>query len=91
MAPVITVTFDNNAAKNGLYFNAPRTATVSILERNFSPDLASVAAQAKEDCPRPVKLGGGGRIRLAVLRGLFFRRTLFHHDKLYRSGRKYRT
>ena len=48
MAPVITVTFDNNAAKNGLYFNAPRTATVSILERNFSPDLASVAAQAKE-------------------------------------------
>lgn len=46
--PVITVAFNNNDARNGMYFNAPRTATISVFERNFSANLASVAPQAKE-------------------------------------------
>lgn len=37
--PVLTVDFDNNNVKNGKYYNAERTATVSIAERNFDPSL----------------------------------------------------
>lgn len=33
--PTITVSYDNNEAANGKYFNAPRTATVTIVEHNF--------------------------------------------------------
>lgn len=33
--PTITVRYDNNEATNGKYFNAPRTATVEIVEHNF--------------------------------------------------------
>ena len=36
-APVINVSYDNNNAANGKYFNAPRTATVVITEHNFDP------------------------------------------------------
>ncbi|WP_130810261.1 hypothetical protein [Olsenella sp. Marseille-P4559] len=47
-APVLTVSYDNNDARNGLYYNSPRTATVEVRERNFSPDLASVTATATD-------------------------------------------
>ena len=33
--PTISVSYDNNAASNGTYFAAPRTATVVITEHNF--------------------------------------------------------
>lgn len=33
--PTIAVSFDNNSAKNGKYFNAYRTATVVVKEHNF--------------------------------------------------------
>lgn len=36
-APVITVSYDNNNAANDKYFNAPRTATVTVNEHNFDP------------------------------------------------------
>ena len=36
-APVITVSYDNNNAANDRYFNAARTATVTITEHNFDP------------------------------------------------------
>ena len=42
-APVLLVTFDNDSAANGMYFKAPRTATVEVHERNFDPALASVS------------------------------------------------
>lgn len=34
-APVINVTFDNNNARNGKYYNANRVANVNIIEHNF--------------------------------------------------------
>lgn len=37
-APVVTVTYDNNNAANGKYFNASRTATVTVVEHNFTAD-----------------------------------------------------
>lgn len=39
-APVITITYDNNApdAGNGQMFNQERTATIEVAERNFDPN-----------------------------------------------------
>lgn len=36
--PVITVEYDNHDVQNEKYYKAPRTATVTIEERNFDPD-----------------------------------------------------
>ena len=36
-APRIEVTYDNNNPKNGMYYDSPRTATVTVYERNFDP------------------------------------------------------
>lgn len=36
--PTIRVTYDNNAAQNGRYFDASRTATVTVVEHNFDVD-----------------------------------------------------
>jgi|GEM_PF-2559471 len=41
VAPVITVTWDNNDVRNGKYYNADRTATVTVKERNFNPDACN--------------------------------------------------
>ena len=48
LAPMITVEFDNNDARSGLYFNRPRTATVTVRERNFDPSLMGVSASATD-------------------------------------------
>jgi hypothetical protein len=46
--PLIFVEFDNNTMHNSGYFDAPRTSTVRVMERNFSAALANVAASAKD-------------------------------------------
>lgn len=48
LAPMIMVEFDNNDARSGMYFNRPRTATVTVRERNFDPSLMGVSASAKD-------------------------------------------
>lgn len=44
--PTMQVTFDNNNASNGKYYSAARTATISITEHNFSPDLIKITPTA---------------------------------------------
>ena len=44
--PQLMVEFDNNDAANGMYYKAPRTATVTVFERNFDPSLAGVSTTA---------------------------------------------
>lgn len=41
-APVVSVSFDNNDVRNGSYYDAPRTATITVMEHNFDPALFSV-------------------------------------------------
>lgn len=42
-APVIQdITFDNNNARNGKYYKAGRTATITIIEHNWDPSLVTV-------------------------------------------------
>lgn len=33
--PIVSVSFDNNNVRNGMYFNAGRTATITVKEHNF--------------------------------------------------------
>lgn len=41
-APVVRVDFDNNEVRNGKYYRAPRTATVSVTEHNFDAALFKI-------------------------------------------------
>lgn len=43
-APRIEISYDNQNVQNGKYYNAPRTATVKVYERNFDPSLANLKA-----------------------------------------------
>ncbi|MCI7730990.1 hypothetical protein [Enorma burkinafasonensis] len=44
-APVLMVDFDNDDVANGMYYNAPRTATITVTDRNFAPELGSIDAR----------------------------------------------
>lgn len=35
IAPKVTIAFDNNEVRNGKYYNADRTATITVKERNY--------------------------------------------------------
>ncbi|WP_418463148.1 Ig-like domain-containing protein [Frisingicoccus sp.] len=45
--PVISVSYDNNNARNGHYYNASRTATITITEHNFNASEVSVQTTAQ--------------------------------------------
>ena len=47
-APSIMVQWDNNDVANGMYYKAPRNATIEVNDRNFSPDLAAVETTAAD-------------------------------------------
>ncbi len=47
-APVISVSYDSNSPKNGKYFDANRTATITIYERNFRADEVNVNISAED-------------------------------------------
>lgn len=44
--PTINVAFDNNNAMNGTYYNAPRTATITVNEHNFNAAEVQTSIQA---------------------------------------------
>lgn len=43
--PVVSVRFDNNNVRNGKYFSAGRTATITVTEHNFDPKLVAMKAE----------------------------------------------
>ena len=51
-SPELTVTFDNNNVRSGNFFNAPRTATLRVLEKNFDPSMVYLTIEAKDDLGR---------------------------------------
>ena len=44
--PTMQVSFDNNNVANGKYYNAARTATITITEHNFDPSLVHITPTA---------------------------------------------
>ncbi|WP_197068333.1 Ig-like domain repeat protein [Candidatus Soleaferrea massiliensis] len=47
--PTIRVAYDNNAVQNGSYYNAARTATVTIREHNFDESRINIELTAVND------------------------------------------
>lgn len=47
--PVINISYDNNSAENGNFYNQHRTATVTIDEHNFNPNDIEFVASAEEN------------------------------------------
>lgn len=47
--PTISVTYDNNSALNGNYYNANRTATVVVMEHNFDASRVNITLRATDD------------------------------------------
>jgi len=47
--PVITVSFDNTDVKNEMYYNAKRTATITITEKNFLRKNVSIKIRSDSD------------------------------------------
>lgn len=47
--PVINVTYDNNSMQNDNYYNAVRTATISITEHNFDAGRYNIILTASDD------------------------------------------
>ena len=45
--PSLTLTLDNNRSKNGNYYNANRTATVTVSDRNLDMGSTHIAVTAK--------------------------------------------
>lgn len=74
VAPLITVTFDNNNVRNGKYYDAVRTATIHVTEHNFDPSLIRIDTDGSiggwrsegDDHYIDVYFGEGNDHRLAV-------------------------
>ena len=47
-APLILVTFDNENSFSVGYYNAPRTATIQVMDRNTAPELIAVSTSATD-------------------------------------------
>ena len=43
--PQITMDFDNKEVRNGKYYKATRTATITVTEHNFDPSLITIEAE----------------------------------------------
>ncbi len=48
-APKINVSYNNNSAVNGNYYKDYRTATITIVEHNFSADRVKISVKATDD------------------------------------------
>lgn len=70
--PIISIRFDNDDVRNGKYYNATRTATVSIEEHNFSTDgvVLTTTANIQEGAVAAPGAGGwssGGDMNTATV------------------------
>lgn len=70
--PVLTVSYDNNNARNGNYFKETRTATVTIREHNFNAGEVRTAITASLEgrgisAPSISGFSGGGDVHTATV------------------------
>lgn len=64
--PVINVTFDNKNPKNGKYYNASRTATITVNEHNFNGSEVQTAITSNTAAPH-VNGWSGGDVHSATI------------------------
>lgn len=56
-APVLTVSFDQEQSRNGLYYGTGRMARIEILEHNFDPSFVEVSVTAEDGAEAPALSG----------------------------------
>lgn len=66
-APIINVTFDNNSAANGKYYNAARTATITVNEHNFNGSEVQTAITSNAAIPSVNGWSTGGDVHTATV------------------------
>lgn len=71
--PTITVSYDNNDARNGNYFKEARTATITVREHNFnSADVRAAVTAALQgkgiSAPSVSSFSGSGDVHTAMVR-----------------------
>ena len=66
-APTINVAFDNNNVKNGKYYNASRTATITVNEHNFRGSDVQTAISSNTSTPGVYGWNGGGDVHTATV------------------------
>ena len=54
-APEMTVSYDNNDARNGNYYQADRTATIQVKDRNFRPSEVQFTVETEDVQENPVE------------------------------------
>ena len=47
--PAVYVSYNNNSAQNGNYYNADRIATITVNEHNFNASLVNISVSASDD------------------------------------------
>ena len=84
--PVIHVSYDNHDVRNGIYYNKPRVATVTITEKNFSSEDVEVHLSAEHE-GQPVRLpnvsnwSSGGEMHHAII--------VYDYDAIFTFGMGY--
>ncbi len=49
--PVVTITFDNNSPQNEIYYNASRTATITVKDYTFDSSKSELVINAPDNAP----------------------------------------
>lgn len=49
--PVVTITFDNNSPQNEIYYNASRTATITVKDYTFDSSKSELSMNAPDNLP----------------------------------------
>lgn len=58
--PVVSITFDNNSAKNVYYYNASRTATITVKDYTFDSSKCELTMNAPDNLPSIGEWAGVG-------------------------------
>ena len=71
--PTINVKYDNNEAANSMYYKNARTATITIVEHNFSADRVNISLKATDagaamDAPAVSKWTSNGDTHTATIK-----------------------
>lgn len=80
-APVIDIAYDNNDVRNGHYYSADRTATITITERNFNPDDVKLTVTSSNSSKElPVLSSWTTQVAGGNMDGTTHTATLTYHD-----------
>ena len=92
-APVVSVTYDNVDVRNGLYYNAQRIATITVVEHNFETSRVVLKLAATDDgvataLPTTSKWVSNGDVHTMTITYAADARYVFDFDYTDKAGHK---